>query len=405
MMFEIRPIREVEVDEFRRRLMEGFGDDLHDEDTAPARFRDLVDLDDTRCAFDEGEMVGTLAWFDLGLAVPDGGVRAAGTTMVTVRATHRRRGVLRAMMDEHLEVTRAARLPVAVLWASESAIYGRFGFGLATDAVSVSFDAAAAGIGPDATTPVALVDAEKAATLLPPVYERARRERPGMLERTERWWHWRFIDDPSWERQGRSRRRYVVVGDPANPDGYAMYRQKQQWEAFPTGTVHVTEVVAATREAHRALWAYLTSIDLFPQVSYWNQPADDELRWRATDPRRIRGTVSDGMWLRVLDVPAAMEARRYGADGSFRLGITTSSVPDISGTYELVIENGRATCRPTDTRPEVTMGASELGASYLGAPRLRGLWRAGRVAGPERVVAALGRSLEWPIAPWCPEIF
>lgn len=403
----VRPITEEEVPMFRRQMSRGFGDDISEEDEKDtSRFTDHVSVERTRCAFEGDLMVGTLAWFDLDVSVPGGGtLPMAGTTMVTVQPTHRRRGVLRSMMAAHLEAVRSAGVPLAGLWASESSIYARFGYGVAADMASIELDARQVEFAADPPeVAILLVDGDEARGSLPAVYERLRAQRPGMISRDDQWWHWRFFDDPERWRRGRSANRFAVARSAVGIDGYAIFRQEQEWSDFPKGKVHVTEVAAATPVAHEALWRFLTRVDLFPNVAYWNLPVDDELRWRITDPRRVRPKLSDSEWIRILDVSAALAARRYAVDGTVRLGIADAMYPE-AGTYELTVVDGAAECTPVSAPPDVSLSVADLAAIYLGSRRLPMLVRSGRIEGSEPALRRTAAMFAWDPAPWCPEVY
>ena len=282
MDFQVRAIREEELDTFREKLSRGFGGDLPDkDDVGHERFMGFLPLERTRAAFEGPEMVGTLGCFPFDLTVPGGVVPMGGTRMVTVQATHRRRGALRVMMLDHLADVRASGEPLAGLWPTESSIYGRFGFGAATERHEVELDAGAMQFSDDTVDgSVRLITADEATEVMVPIYERLVASRPGMLSRSAPYWKWHVLDDRSDRRGGMSARRYAIHRGPDGDDGYVMYRQKEHWEGFfSNGKVSVSELQAGTPAAHDALWKYVTSIDLFPNVVYWNQPVDDELTW------------------------------------------------------------------------------------------------------------------------------
>lgn len=408
MTFTIRSVTDDEIQAFRTRLNRGFGGDLREKDEdGPVRFKAVIPLERTRAAFDGSEMIGTLAVVPYELTVPGGFVRMGGTTMVTVQATHRRRGALRAMMLDHLDDVRSTGEPVAGLWASESSIYGRFGFGAATARHEVELDAGAVHFSDDALVgSLRQIEVDDAAAALPPIHEKMRLRRPGALSRNADYWKWESLYDPEHWRDGSSARRYVVYRGDDGDDGYVMYRQKEKWEGFfAQGTVNVTEMVATTPAAHDALWKYVTNIDLFPKVKYWNAPVDDELAWRITDPRRVVQKVWDALWVRVLDVPGALAARSYAVDGAMRLGISDDVYPENDGTYEVTSEGGESQCRKVAGDADLVMKVDALGAIYLGGQRLGAMARAGRVEGSADVIRRADRFFGWDPVPWCPEVF
>ncbi|MDJ0960262.1 MAG: GNAT family N-acetyltransferase [Acidimicrobiia bacterium] len=403
----VRPISKDENRMFRHRLVRAFGFDLTDDPDDEPRFLEQIALDRTRAAFDGENLVGTLGSFEYDVTVPGGvALPMAATTMVTVQPTHRRRGILRALMLAHLEDARAHDEPLAGLWASESSIYGRFGYGLAADLVEVALDSRAIDFGSGMpATGVQFLEVDDAKDALPPIYDRVRSSRPGMLSRPEGWWKWRTFYDPEKWREGASAKRYVVFDGGDGPDGYAIYRQKEKWDDFPEGQISIVELLAATGEAHDALWRFLANIDLFPKVKYWNQPVDDELHWRVTEPRRVQRKISDSLWVRVLDVERALTARAYPVPGSLRIGVHDSLFPDIEGTYALTIDDDGATCSRTTEEAEIYLDIDALSAIYLGGRQLWSLARAGRVHGTAATIRRADAVFSWDPAPWTTSVF
>jgi predicted acetyltransferase len=251
-----------------------------------------------------------------------------------------------------------------------------------------------------------ILDGESAAEVIPGIFERIVGPTPGMFERSPGFWKWRILYDPKDWRNGASAIRVVVRSGDDGDDGYAIYRQKEKWDEFlAAGSVNVREVIAATPEAHADLWRFLTNVDLFPNVSYWNLPLDDELPWKVRDPRRLTRSVWDALWLHVLDVPPAMSARAYAHDGVAAFNVADAYFPDGNGTYEIEVSGGVAECRRVSAEAGVTLSAEALGAAYLGGRRLGPAARAGLVKGDTEAINALDRFLSWHKAPWCQEIF
>lgn len=407
-MHEIRTITSEDADRFRGQVSRGFGSDPDADDQSAERFEAIFDYDRTLAAFDGDEIIGTGAAFSLGVTVPGGReVAMGGTTIITVQPTHRRRGVLRSIMDRHFEDIIAHEEPLAGLWASEGSIYGRFGYGPATyrhnaelDARSVEF------IGESTKGSVRLVDAAEAEPILRSMYEKARIERAGALTRSDAWWKYRRMADPEQWRGGKSARRYLIHEENGEVTGYATYRQKGRWEDFVAdGEVEVTEVVANTPEAHTGIWRYLTNIDLFPNVEWWNMPVDDPLPHKITDQRRIRRKLIDAMWVRLMDVPVALAARSYDSDGMVTFELSDPAQPDNSGTYRLEVSEGEAGCERVSEVADVSLGADVLGHLYLGGGDALAMASAGRIEGDPGAVATLHRVMRTDQPPWCPEVF
>jgi predicted acetyltransferase len=401
-----RPITADETVRFREAVVAGFGEDLDDEEFPPEWFADLIPLDRTVGAFDGDRIVGTLAGIPFEVTVPGGAqIPMAGTTVATVAPTHRRRGALSAMMRDHLDDGRRRREPLAGLWASESLIYRRFGFGVATEHDETEIDQLRVSVEGDAGL-VRLVSVDEALTLFPRIYDEERRWRPGMLSRSEKWWEHHFRD-PSVGRRGFSALRLVAHETNGAADGYALYRQKADWESgFPNGTISVRELITSTPSAHTGLWKFLTSIDLFPKIKYWNLPVDDPLRWKVPDHRRVQRERWDALYLRILDVPQALEARTYGADGTLTCTVADSFLPDAGGSFELVVTGGVGACRRIDTAvADLQLDTSDLASLYLGGHGAAALAEAGRITAAGDAVILAGRMFRGDVEPWCEEVF
>ena len=405
MAIEIRAVTDDEFPAMVRALHRGFGEDPPEDDPDGRSLAAVLPAERTVVAFDGARIVGTLGDFSLLVYLPGGAlVPMAGTTVVTVASTHRRQGVLRAMMQRHLDIAVDRGDPLAGLWASETPIYGRFGFGCAADELGYEFPGDQVIIPPPEDVSVELLDDGTAADVLPSIFERVAR-RPGTSPRTPAWWEHHTLHDSPSRRHGRSALRHAVAVRGGERVGYASYRLKHQWEEYPDGTVSSQALFAADTGVRRALVHYLANIDLFPNVGLWRQPVDDPLIWEVADRRRVKRAINDSLWLRILDVPAALDARTYEADGRLVIGVDDPTRPANSGTYELVIEAGAASCIPTSAEPEVAMDIGTLGALYLGGRSAVVLHRAGLVSGTRPDVARLDNLFRTAAAPWCPEVF
>ncbi len=402
----VRAIRQEEADAFRRAIGTGFGFDARDEDIA--RFENVHEIPRTVAAFDGDEIVGTGGTFTFELTIPGGSLPMAGTTIITVRPTHRRRGVLTAMMRYHFDHILERGEPLAGLWCTESSIYGRFGYGVAAESDQLKLNGGDVQFLNMPSGRTRIVKYPDAIGDVMRVFEQVRVSRPGVFSRHDAWWEHRVFGDLEHMRKGKSALRCVLHEDDNGVvDGYAIYRHEDKWtEQFPDGTIHVVEVMAATPGAHDALWQYLARVDLYPHVSYWNLPVDDALPWLVNDRRRVVRTRSDSMWLRVMDVPRALSARRYVAAGEIVLGIEDAFLPENSGAYVLhVDDDGAGRCERTDGAADVRMAVDVLGAIYLSGHPCEPMLAAGLIAGDDDAVAMLGRMFAWPVAPWCPQVF
>ncbi len=358
--------------------------------------RRLTELDRTVAAFEAGRMVATAGALSLELTLPGLTLLpVAGVTDVGVLPTHRRRGLLRSLMAHQLEDVAARGEAAAVLLASESIIYGRFGYGAAVASAGIEVDPHRSAFAAAFTDPggVRLVEREEVAKLLPDVHDAARRQQPGDVSRPVAWWQVVSADGEH-RRRGRGPLFWVLHVDAAGqPDGFASYRlQHGQWAGgLPDHQLHVEDLVASDPTVEAALWRFLLDADLVRSVVAWSRPLDEPLAWRLEDPRQRRVTrVSDFLWLRLLDVPAALSARRYPARGRLVLDVVDTFRPQTSDRYVLEAGEDGAWCATTTDAADLVMGITDLGACYLGGVRFTTLARAGRVN--ERSAGALARA-------------
>jgi predicted acetyltransferase len=400
---DIRSITADEVGRYRQAIMTTFGGGDPDEDPhGDERFAALIDGSQAWAAFDGPYIVATAATFMLELVVPGGTLPMAGLTMVTVRPTHRRRGLLRELVGVHLDDARRRGQAVSGLWSSEAPIYGRFGYGVAAEGELVEIDDArslrvAAGRELDA---LEWIDEAQALEQLPAIYERATRERPGALRRSETWWRERRFLEAPFVRGGASRRRHALARRGADAVGYLAYRQRGGFtDGLPSGKVEIIELIAVDARAEATLWRLALAIDLFPTVTWGNAPVDHPLPWLVDDRRRVRSRRLDTLWLRLDDVAAALAGRRYAADGALRFAI------DDAHTWQLTVADGVGRCAPVAAVPELRLDRSALGSLYLGGVAASQLARAELVRGDAPAIATADRLLRWPVAPWCPEMF
>lgn len=367
-----------------------------------ALWRRITELDRTVAAFDGSRIVATGTADSLEVTVPGGAaVRMAGITAIGTLPTHRRRGLLTRTMRRLLDDARDRGEPLAGLWASEAVIYGRFGFGWAASGLHVTVDTrrAAFTAPPDLRGRMRLLDEAEARAMLPRIYEQARPGTPGMLSRSSARWEWAF-HDPEHLREGAGRQFIVADRDR----GYARYRVKEaEGPAGPDGTLIVQELVAADDDALAGLWRYLLDVDLVSTVQARDRPVDDPLPLLLLDPRQAVTGVSDSLWVRVLDVPAALAARTYPADGALVLEVRDDFCPAVGGTFLLEARDGRSRCAPTGAAPDLSLAARDLGALSLGGVRPSQLARAGRVtAHRPGALAVADRLFPTAPAPWCP---
>lgn len=358
------------------------------------RFR--VHMDDCRLlgVRDDGEWVASLGDYPFELTLPGGAtVRAAGVTMAGVLATHRRRGILTALMRRLLDDTVDRGWPVAILLASEASIYPRFGFGVASQYARWKVDPRHAELA--AAPPVGgrlrlVADRREATDLAAGVWERYRTTRPGLT--TRRPWTWSdFRTDPEHEREGMSAWNWVVHLDESGvADGYAVYRMKEEERhALPVGSLSVREVVSPSPTVETALFRYLCGVDLVREVDLRYRPVDDHLRWQLVDRRQlVIDELNDFLWLRVLDVAATLSARTYGTTDDLVLAVEDPFRPASGGLFHLAASPEGATCTRVDHGDaDLAMDTSALGSLVLGTVPASVLAAAGRVAGSAAAVA------------------
>lgn len=404
MSYELRPITDEEVAPFRTAMSIGFGHDYIPE--GDERFLSLMPLERTVAAFDGAELVGTLGDFPLQLTVPGGQqVAMAGTTMVTVQATHTRRGILRSMIRRHLDDAVDRGESIAGLWASEPGIYGRFGFGLASESHVVKIDTRHLKAPRWAQElDVAMLPSAQILEVVAPYWKVIAAVRSGFIDRNEARWQ-DIVNDPKPNREGASESRHIVVRRGATVVGYMEYRQRGKWDDFvANGSVSISTLVASDLDAHLALWAYALDVDLFPNVEFWNGAIDDPLAYEVNNARAVRRTIGDALYVRVLDVEAALTARTYEHDGQIVFAID-DDMGYSSGTYRLTVIDGAATVETTTATAEVSLGCRELGALYLGRACAALYVTTGHISGDASAVRTLGQLFATAQAPWCPEMF
>lgn len=364
----------------------------------------MVRLERSVAAFDGGRPVGFAAAYEFELTVPGGPVPTAGVTWVGVLPTYRRRGILRTFMERLAEDARRAGEPLAALYASEAAIYGRFGYGLATTRVTLDVDSRRLAFrdDPGPAGAVRLVDEEDAYRLFPPVHDHVRLGRPGMLSRDEHWWRRQRLADYEHVRRGASKRFYAAVELDGEVAAYALYRVKPEWEdEHPKGEVRIVEAFSVSSRATRELWRFLAGIDLTTTIKVELADPALPLLPMIVDPRALRPRLGDGLWLRLLDVEAALGARAYGDGDPVVLDVRDELVPGNAGRYR-VGEGAERTDAPAD----VALDVRDLASAYLGGVPFEQLAFSGRAdelaPGGLARAAALFRT---PLPPWCPEEF
>jgi len=388
-------------------MRRAFGDSLPTDEELVAS-REITEFDRTLAFFDGPEIVATAGIFSYVMTVPGGTLPCGGVTRVSVLSTHRRRGLLTAMMRCQLDDMHERGEPLAALYASEAPIYGRFGYGLSTYQAAVEIERSRAAFATQVTTGgrLSMVDVPTAVRAFAHVWDEARRHQPGMLALDERWIR-NQLADLEQHRQGASPHYRVLYQSGDNPSGFAIYRIKLDWDASgPNGTLRLEMLIAATADAYAALWRHVLDVDLMARVLAEMRPVDEPLRFLLADSRQPKTRIEDGIWLRLVDVAAALAGRRYAAEGRLALRVRDALCPWNDRQVELVGGPAGAECRQDAGAPDLALDAADLAAVYLGGNRFRTLANARRVE--ELRPGAIARAdamFATDRAPWCPSHF
>jgi predicted acetyltransferase len=311
------------------------------------------------------------------------------------------------MMRAHLDDVREHDEPIAALWATDSAIYGRFGYGCAAICHEVEVNRNHVDLHrlAPATRPVRLIGPEEAARVLPPIFDAVRAEVPGFFVRPSGWWEHRRLSDPERDREGMTTYRYVVVDGDDGIAGYAQYRSKLDWsDGHGAGKTEVRELIGTTPESWASLWSYVLSQDLIAKTTADLRPPWDPIFDLLAGMRRASVTTGDSYWVRIMDIPAALTSRAYSSDIDVVLSVF-DPLGDVSGSYRLAVRGDDIECTPVGDDPDVSLDLEDLSACYMGRSRFRDLAQVGRVSGDGPVLAALDAAFTWHPQPWCPEIF
>ncbi|HEX3491239.1 MAG TPA: GNAT family N-acetyltransferase [Streptosporangiaceae bacterium] len=408
------PIRAIEPDEFAEFCAvpgQAFNSSYP---PAEAQELDLItfEFDRSAAAFDGDQIVGTANAFTFQLSVPGGQAACGGVSFVAVLPTHRRRGIMSAMLRHLLADIAARGEPVAALFASEPEIYGLFGFGCATEDLRLTIPRGDGRLIPPApgggAPRLRTADPEQVRDGLGAVYAAVAARRPGLMARDDRWWQSRMAD-PQWARDGSTPVRWVVAEDDSGMRGYASYSVRPQWspDGIPASQLRVGELMAVDPEATAALWTDLLTRDLVGEVRAPQRPVDDELLVMLAGRRRARASLVDGLWVRLIDVPAALSQRQYAREVDVVIEVTDDLLPANSGRWRLRADaSGKGTCESSNKGADLVAPVQTLGAAYLGGARLGQLAAAGRLVEQRPgALAELSAAMTWDPAPWAPMIF
>jgi predicted acetyltransferase len=380
--------------------------------------RSLAAVDESRpSGSGTGQLVGAAGSFSFQFAVPGGVLPAAGVSFVSVLSHYRRRGILRSMMHRQLTDIAGGDEPIAVLWASEAPLYGRYGYGRASRHQKMTLrrgDGVLAAHAPaDPSLTLRLAAPADVVPDLAKVYDTVLASQPGLFARNDAWWD-RVLFDPESERGGYTPLQCLLAEDASGARGYALYAGLNAWEPgtfLPDSKLVIRELVGADPAATALLWRDLLSRDLVSEATVRLRPDDDPLVFLLADPRRARVQVADGLWVRIIAMADALARRAYSCPVDVVLEVTDTILPDNAGRWRLRAAGDgtggvRATCERTGDPADLALDIRELGAAYLGGTRLGAMATAGLVREYRPgSVAALSAAMSWDPAPWCPVIF
>ncbi|MEV6865575.1 GNAT family N-acetyltransferase [Streptosporangium subroseum] len=404
MSISLRPVTESEWSGWMAVEEEAFGAPV-----PPHReklFRSTTEFDRSLGAFEGDLLVGVTTVDSLTMTVPGGPIPVGGVTAVGVLPSHRRRGILSSLMTRQLADVRERGEAVTALYASEAAIYGRFGYGRAADSMFFTIPTSGTAFVRNAPADPALrlrvVRPNEARSVFEKIFETVRGDRPGLYERTPARWDV-VLSDHETDQRGAGPLRAVVVEDDDDPRGYAIFRTKQSFtdHDVPDGEVRLRELFGLDPAAYALLWRHLLDRDLMSHVKASYRPSDDPLIHLLAEPRRLNAGWLDDLWIRLVDVERALAARRYSAPVDVVIEVEDAVCPWNARRWRLSADTSGARCTPTEDPADLTLPVSVLGAAYLGgrplaAPQAAGVLRESRPG----AVRELSTAMSWEPAPW-----
>ena len=380
-MLELRQITADEFEEWVRVEARAYGNRLNAD---PEVLRPNFDLDRSIAVFDGENIVGGAHSHLQEISIPGGTAAIAGVANIEVQPTHRRRGIMTMMMHHQLKDVYERGEPLAGLFASESVIYGRFGYGVGSLREEWSIERHYTGYANRHEVPgrFGFLAPSDIGTILPDVFRRSTVGRPGVFQKAAYLWE-REASAPEHRQGGRGGIFYVGYYEGDRMEGYARYRTGE-------GTVTVQELMATTRTATAALWRFCFDTDLVTKAEVERRPVDDPLPWMLADPRRLSRNTRDGLWLRLVDVAAALAMRQYAAEGRLVIEVRDEVCPWNATRFALEASLKEAHCRPTEDAPDIAIGVAALGSTFLGTVSFTTLEQAGLL--DEKKAGALERA-------------
>ena len=396
-MLEMRTVTPEEFVQWVRVESRAYGNRL---DVDPEVLRPHFDLDRSIAVFDQGNIVGGAHSHRLEMSIPGASAVTAGVANIAVQPTHRRRGVMTRMMHHQINDIHERGEPLAALFAAESIIYGRFGYGVGSFREQWMIDRQYNGYARPYESPgrIVFVDPVDITKEFPEVFRRCTADRPGVFQRALHQWE-RDSQAPEHRQGGPGGLFYAAYEDGGRVDGYATYRTAG-------ATLVVNELMAATKEANTALWRFCFDMDLISCTEALKRPVDDPLPWMLAEPRRLQRLTRDGLWVRLIDVAAALMLRRYVQSDRLVLEVRDELCPWNEGRFDLEGSSVGATCRASSSSPDLVLAVSDLVSAYMGTVSFSTLSQAGLV--DERTTGALlraDRMFAVRYQPWTPANF
>ena len=396
-MLEMRSVTADEFVQWVRVEARAYGNRLNID---PEVLRPRFDLDRSIAVFDQGDIVGGAHSHRVEMSLPGASAFIAGVANIAVQPTHRRQGVMTRMMHHQIKDIHERGEPLAALFASESIIYGRYGYGIGSLHEQWVIDRQYNGYARPfkSSGRIVFVDPVDITKELPEVFRRSTLDRPGVFQKPLHQWE-RESQAPEHRQGGPGGLFYAAYEDGGKLEGYVAYRTARP-------TLVVNELMAATEEANAALWRFCFDMDLMTCTEALKRPVDDPLPWMLADPRRLQRSTRDGMWVRLIDVSASLKLRRYMQDDRLVLEVRDELCPWNEGCFELEGSSEGASCRVSNSSPDLVLAVSNLASAYLGAVSFSTLSRAGLV--DERTPGALlraDRMFAVRYQPWTPHNF